>query len=312
MSTLPGLGQNKQFRFFQLCLFIAVSVALWWRSIASTLQLALSSDAYTHILLIIPLSLALIYIERKQHSVATNSRQWLGAVLMIPALLLQLLLAWGPMHFSASDRLALSMSALVVFWIGAVIFCFGIQTFKSFLFPLCFLFLIIPLPDLALTWVTAFLQQQSAWAASILFRMIGVPVATDGAFLSIPGLNIEVARECSSIRSSTMLVVVTLMMAHLFLRSWWRKALLVLSAIPLSVAKNGLRIFVITELATRVDPGFLNGKLHHNGGPIFLSLAVITILLLLWGLRKTEERKKGIGIGANPLAPSLSRGLGRP
>jgi len=47
------------------------------------------------------------------------------------------------------------------------------------------------------------------------------------------------------------------------------EALLIAAAIPLSVAKNGLRIFTIAELGTRVDPGFLGGKLHHDGGIIF-------------------------------------------
>ncbi|HXZ32575.1 MAG TPA: archaeosortase/exosortase family protein [Terriglobales bacterium] len=93
-----------------------------------------------------------------------------------------------------------------------------------------------------------------------MFRAVGVPVTPDGIMLSIPNLNIEVARECSSIRSNLMLVVTTMVLAHLFLRSWWRKALLVVAAIPLSVAKNGLRIFTIAELATRVDPGSSTGS----------------------------------------------------
>ena len=116
--------------------------------------------------------------------------------------------------------------------------------------------------------------------------------------LSIPGLDIEVARECSSIRSSLMLVVTTLVLAHLFLRSWWRKALLIAAAIPLSVAKNGLRIVTIAELGTRIDPGFLNGKLHHNGGIIFFGIAVVAVVVLLWILRRTEFRMPPNAVGA--------------
>ena len=115
-----------------------------------------------------------------------------------------------------------------------------------------------------------------------------VPVAQDGIVLTIPGLEIEVARECSSIRSSLMLIVTTLVLAHLFLRSWWRKVVLVAAAIPLSVAKNGLRIFTIGELGTRVDPGFLNGKFHHNGGIVFFAISV----MVLWILRRTESQMR--------------------
>jgi exosortase/archaeosortase family protein len=106
--------------------------------------------------------------------------------------------------------------------------------------------------------------------------------------VSIPGLDIEVAQECSSIRSSLLLVVTTMVFAHLFLRSWWRKALLIAVAIPLSVAKNGLRIFTIAELGTRVDPSFLTGRLHHQGGIVFFGVSVMAMGAVLWALRSTE------------------------
>jgi exosortase len=148
----------------------------------------------------------------------------------------------------------------------------------------------VPIPEFALSRIVEFLQYQSAFAARIMFRAAGVPVTQDGIMLSIPNLDIEVARECSSIRSSLMLIVTTLVLAHLFLRSWWRKILLVAAAIPLSVAKNGLRIFTIAELGTRVDPGFLDGNLHHHGGIVFFGVSVVAVGALLWILRRTEFR----------------------
>ena len=72
-----------------------------------------------------------------------------------------------------------------------------------------------------------------------------------------------------------------MVLAHLFLRSWWRNLVLVLMAILLSMAKNGLRIFVIAELGTHVDPGFLDGRLHHHGGIVFLVIALGAIVALL-------------------------------
>jgi exosortase len=162
------------------------------------------------------------------------------------------------------------------------------MTFRTLLFPLCFLFWIVPLPAIALDEVIYFLQNQSAFAARVLFMAAGVPVTQDGVMLSIPNLDIEVARECSSIRSSMLLMIMTVVLAHLFLRSWWRKALLIAAAIPLAAIKNGLRIFAITELATRVDPGYFDGNLHHRGGILFLAVALGIMCVLLWGLRRTE------------------------
>jgi exosortase/archaeosortase family protein len=87
-----------------------------------------------------------------------------------------------------------------------------------------------------------------------------------------------------------MLVITTVFLSHLFLRSWWRRALLVAAAIPLSVAKNGLRIVTIAELGTRVDHGFLTGRLHHHGGIVFFGIAVVAVGALLFVLRRTESQ----------------------
>lgn len=286
--AVNGLQSVRNYsKYLALVAFLAGSIALWWQSLASTVRLALTSDAHTYILLILPVSVALIYLETNRNTATSGSGKWVGAILLGAALLLRGLTG-STVNFSPSDGLTLSMFALVIWVIGSIVVCFGLQVFRSLLFPVCFLFLVVPLPDGVLNWITEFLQQQSAWAASILFRAVGVPVTVGGIMLSIPGLNIEVARECSSIRSSTMLFVVTLILAHLFLRTWSGKILLVLSAIPLSVAKNALRIFTISELGTRVDPGFLTGNFHRRGGIVFLGLALLATVLLLWALRKGE------------------------
>lgn len=231
----------------------AVSILFCWHPLVVTLGLALTDDAYTHILLILPLSVALIYFDSKHQAskalhIELKPTPRIGVYLLAIALLLGSYARWGMAAAPGDIRLSLSMFALVTWWIGSILISFGARTFQSFLFPLCFLFLLVPIPEFALRWIVESLQQQSAVMARITFQAVGVPVTQDGIILSIPGLNVEVARECSSIRSSEMLVVTTMVLAHLFLRSWWRKVLLVVAAIPISVVKNGLRIFTIAEL----------------------------------------------------------------
>ncbi len=287
--TSESANLRNRNRYIQLSILFAASVALWWPSIVSTVRLALSNDAYTHILLILPLSVALIYFEIRQRPVIAEPEGWFGAILLGVTLVLLGLTAWNLLHFSSGSRLSPTIFGLVVWWIGSAVICFGLSALRPLLFPLCFLFLIVPLPERVVEAATEFLQHQSAVASEILFRVARIPVTRGGIILSIPSLDIEVARECSSIRSSTMLIVITLILAHLFLRSWWRKVLLVVIAIPLSVAKNAVRIFTIAELGTRVDPGYLNGRLHHNGGFIFLGFALVVDVGLLWILRRGES-----------------------
>ena len=280
---------TKRMQLGTFAFLCGASIMIWWHALAVTLRFALNNEAYTHILLIVPLSMALLYMQWRTLPKSFESSASAGSLLLAGALVVTGIARWGGPNLTEDLRLSFSMIALVTWWIASVVVCFGARAFRSFLFPLCFLFWIVPIPAATLNCIMPFLQNESAFAARVLFQVTGVPVTQDGTFLDIPGLSIEVARECSSIRSSFMLIVITMVLAHLFLRSWWRQALLIAASIPLAVAKNGLRIFVIAELGTRVDPGFLDGNLHHHGGIVFLAIAVAIVIVLIWILRRTES-----------------------
>jgi exosortase len=275
----------------QFALLCAASLVIGWQPLLSTFTLALRANEYTHMLLIVPISAALIFSERAVLKPALGPAVGLGSALLVMAILIGGYARW--MLGSPSDtQLALSMLAIVIWWIGSFVLCFGVGMARLFLFPLCFLFWLVPIPAPALSKIIAFWQQGSATSASMLFSALGIPVTQDGIMISIPGLNLEVAQECSSVRSSLMLIVTSMVLAHLFLRSFWRKAAVVLAAIPLSIAKNGFRIFTIAMLGTRVDRGFLHGNLHRHGGILFFLLALFVLLSLLWLLNRGENRSK--------------------
>jgi exosortase len=267
----------------------AISLAIWWFPLRSSLALALHDDQYTHLLLIVPVSAALIIMDWKPPEPYSGLSVALGSVLLVAAASLAFFMRWRAAALSPDEQLSANMLALVVWWIASFIFCFGLRASLRALFPLCFLFWLVPFPDFVLNPIVNLLQQGSAAAAHMLFVAAGVPVEQHGMLVHIPGLTVEVARECSSIRSSSMLIVTTMVLAQLLLRSPWRKALIVLVAIPLSVAKNGLRIFAITMLTTRVDPSFLTGRLHREGGIVFFLIALAAIFVLIWILRRGEQ-----------------------
>lgn len=267
-------------------LAVTGSLVVGWRPLLATFALALRRDEYTHILLIIPISAALVYTEWPSPKADGKTNNAIGLVFLLASLLFAV-----PGWNTQSDaEPTWGLLALVTWWLGAFILCYGFRTFQLLLFPLCFLFWLVPVPEPALNNIIAWWQHGSALSASFLFSALGIPVTQDGVMLSIPGLNLEVAQECSSLRSSLMLIVTSMVLAHLFLRSFWRKAAVALAAIPLSIAKNGIRIFTISMLGTRVDPGFLHGNLHRHGGILFFLLALFALLLLLWLLKRTEDR----------------------
>lgn len=275
----------------QLCLafLCAVSLLVGWRPLVETFALALRDDAYTHILLILPISVVLVFLQWRslRRIVAPNVRA--GSALLATAVLVAGFTTGWSTSLPSDVRLSLRMFALVLSWIGSFVLCFGSRASRSVLFPLCFLFGLVPSPQFALSEIVRLLQQGSAFAAYVLFAAVGVPVTQDGVMLTVPGLTVEVAKECSSIRSSSMLLVTTIVLAQLLLRSSWRRVLVIGFAVFLSVAKNGLRIFTIVMLGTRVNPGYLTGRFHHEGGIVFFIIALIGVFVLLWILRPGEN-----------------------
>ncbi|MFZ0816603.1 MAG: exosortase/archaeosortase family protein [Candidatus Sulfotelmatobacter sp.] len=269
----------------------AISLVIWWRPLASNFALALSDQQYTHILLIVPVSVTLIILDWKAPPPSSRLSVSIGSLLLVSAAALAFIVRWKVIALPADVQLSGSMLAFVLWWIGAFILCFGTRAFRNTRFPLLFLLWLVPFPAFLLDPIVGLLQRGSAASAHWLFAAVRVPVEQHGMLLHIPDLTLEVAPECSSIRSSLILLVTTMVVAQLLLRSTWRKAVVVAVAIPLSVAKNGLRIFVIAMLATRVDPGFLTGRLHRQGGVIFLLIALAVIFLFVWIFRRGEEER---------------------
>jgi len=176
-------------------------------------------------------------------------------------------------------------------WIGGFLVCYGSVALRAGSFSLLFLLLMVPLPDVVLDRVIHALQEGSTEIAYLIFQAVGTPVVRHGFLLSVPGITIQVAQECSSIRSSLALLVTCLLAAHLYLRTSWKVILFVLLSVPLSVIKNGIRIATLTLLSIYVNPDFLTGKLHREGGFVFFLVALLILWpVFLWLVKSDKPR----------------------
>lgn len=290
-NITPARSASIHARDVVFCMLVGASILVFWRQIASVLQLAWHVDEYTHILLILPVSLALIYLERGKLRGDVQYSAIAGVVLGLVALAIVIVGKMNAYRFSESISLSVTIFALVMFWMAFVIGFYGRSVFWSLLFPLLFLFLLVPPPPFLLDKAVVYLQTASTEATFALFKPTGLPVLRNGFLLTFPTLQIEVAKECSGIRSSVMLLLTGLILAHLFLRSFWSKLIFVLFIVPFSVIKNAIRIFTLSMLAMYVNPGFLYGRLHHEGGIVFFLIALGGLLFLLWILQRIETRR---------------------
>ena|ERR1017187_801325 len=117
-----------------LAVLLAVSLLVGWRPLVDTFALALQNSAYTHILLILPISAALILLEWRslRPMVARNVR--VGSALLAMAVLVAGVVRGWSASLPSDVQLSIEMFALVLSWIGAFVLCFGSEFRDRFFF----------------------------------------------------------------------------------------------------------------------------------------------------------------------------------
>jgi exosortase C (VPDSG-CTERM-specific) len=190
---------------------------------------------------------------------------------------------------SRNDSLSLTAFAFVLLIVGGGFLFAGRRWMSVAAFPMAFLAFMIPLPDGVLDALETASKIASTEVADVFFTATRTPVLRDGALFQLPGMVIEVAQECSGIRSSYVLFITSLLVSHLFLKTSWRRVVLVAFVIPLGIVRNGFRILVIGLLCIHSGPQMIDSPIHHKGGPVFFALSLIPLLLLLWWLRRGER-----------------------
>jgi exosortase C (VPDSG-CTERM-specific) len=302
--------QRRNSGRFRMFVFFLIALSLVFLSpLLRLFFVAAGSEVLSYILLIPFVFLYLIYIRRDQLP-ADSRRSFLGGGILLTVGLFALALAFSSPHFSArtnsDDHLALTVFAFVCFVASGGFVILGWQWMRSLVFPFAFLIFLVPLPNEAIDGLERASQIASADAADILFTLSGTPILRDGMVFQLPGMVIQVAQECSGIRSSLVLFITSLVAAHLFLRSAWTRIVLVAFVIPLGILRNGLRILMIGLLCVHYGPAMITSVIHRRGGPFFFALSLIPLFVLLVWLRKVESRRRG-GRPPGPGSPELSQ-----
>ena len=275
-----------------------VSSALFAKPLIALVRLSLANDNASHLILIPFLTAGLLFIERR--TIFNNlSFHAGGGIFLFLSVIVAIGVRLAGDKLIPDLRLTGNVVAVMLLWIAGFAFCFGKAALKSAHFPLLFLFLTVPLPNFLLEHIISLLQAGSAEIAEILFNLTGVPVLREGLVFHLPGVNIEVARECSGIRSTIALFILALPVVHYGLHSLWKKLFFLACAFFMMILKNGIRIVTLSLLAVYVNPSFLFGRLHHGGGIVFFLLGLLLLLPVLLLLQRGESRalagKKELG-----------------
>jgi exosortase len=267
--------------------WVVLCVLVFWKPVFALFHLAEQDETASHIILVPFIAAWLIYSERKQLQVRDALEFRAALFFAVPVLLLTLLVLQCA-SCTPKETLSGFILALILLLIVGFIAILGKDAAKSSWFAFAILLFAVPLPESLLNKTIYWLQSGSAAVAELLFNLSGVPVLRQGFYFYLPGVSIEVAQECSGIRSSIALLILALLVAHFAFRPFWKKAVFVLAGLAMMLIKNGVRIATLTLLANYVNRSFLYGKLHHQGGVVFFIIGLALLLPVYWLLRRGE------------------------
>jgi exosortase C (VPDSG-CTERM-specific) len=282
-------------RFKGMIVFTIILLLAFILPLCRWVVFALHSELYSHTLLIPFVSGYLIWTKRENIVVESQPNRPLAfGFMVVGALVAGSCWFMGKKHGALveDDYLAAMTVSFWCFLVGGGFIFLGAKFLKSIALPVAFLFFSVPYPQFVHDGIETFFQQGSTEVSYAMLKIVGMPVLRTGTIFQMPGFALRVAPECSGIHSSIILLITSVVAAYLFMKSSWRRWVLVLCIIPLALVRNGFRIFTLSELGVHVGPQVMNSPLHHHGGPLFFLLSLVPLFFLLLYLTKSELRKE--------------------
>ncbi len=230
-----------------------------------------SNDNYSHGYFIPFISLYMVWHERDRFKrIPARPADW-GLVVVLLGLL-QLVLGYMGSEFF------LQRTSLITVIAGIIIFCLGTQYFRFLLVPVLYLLFMIPLPAIIWNKIAFPMQLFSSYLAEHVVSLCGLSILRQGNILSLPSTTLEVVDACSGLRS-----LMTMFALSSFL-TWqakfvpWKKMVLFLSAAPIAVISNTIRLCVTAVLASFYGGDVAQGFLHEFSGLVTFGLGIIMLI----------------------------------
>jgi exosortase len=172
----------------------------------------------------------------------------------------------------------LSRSSLIVILAGLVLFIVGAEAFRLTVFPLCYLFFMVPIPAILFYAVTFPLQQLAAEQAAWALDVLGVPVLLDGNIIHLSQISLGVTEACSGIRSLISLFAGAVAWAYLLLPGGWPMLAFVLATVPITILANAGRVVATGLIGQWFGVEYASGFFHELAGWVIYLFAFLGLI----------------------------------
>jgi len=306
MRILRGPLAVNPLGFGLFLLLVVGSVTVFQFGLRSLVS-AWATPEYSHGPLIPVISLYLFLRELRNapaHDPAAPVRRWPGVVVATLGLGLGLI---GNL-VQIPDIVTY---AFIVWVMGVMLLCFGWDRGKTHWAPVLHLVFMLPLPQFLYWQLTIFLQGVSSVLGVWFIDAAGIPVFLDGNIIDLGVYKLQVAEACSGLRYLFPILSFSYLFAILYRGPLWHKAVLLLSAAPITVFMNSFRIGVIGILVNFYGIEHAEGFLHFfEGWVIFLACVGILFAMAIAMQRLTPNPlplSEAIDLDTDRLGPILAR-----
>ena len=276
-------------------------IALFWPNLR---RLFLKTNPFTgeanwgHSFFVPLIGLYYLYLNRESLLKAVIRPGWLGLPIMLGGLLIFAYGIWPGQNDFVKDF------GMVVTLFGVVALLCGWQVMKIAWFPIAFLVCGIPWPGLVYSYISSPLQRLAAEVGVLTLKVTGIDAMDAGTKIIMSFTRhgksvtqtLNVAEACSGLRSLMTFVSVAAAVAFLSARPLWQKIIVVLSAIPIAIFCNVMRV-AGQGLLDKQNHEWSQGFAHGFVGLVMMIPAFFLILLVCWLLDKIfidEVEKKDV------------------
>lgn len=235
----------------------------------------INTEDYSHGLFIPLISGALIWQARHRLAEAgTEHSAWGIAVICLGLLLYwigELATLYVVLHFS-----------LWLVIVGLVVSFVGIRGIRIIWFPLAYLLTSIPLPVFLYSFLSSQLQLMSSAMGVGFLQLLGVTAFREGNVIDLGPVQLQVVEACSGIRYLLPLTSLAMLCAYLYKDKMWKRVVLVISAIPISILVNGFRIGTIGILVELFGQGAAEGFYHSFEGWVLFMTSLGLLIAEMW------------------------------
>ena len=252
-------------------LVLAGLLLLYWQVIAGLVDAWSTDDNYSHGFFIVPLAAYFAWERRRTFGASPARGSWLGLLVVAASMLILIAGLLGA-------ELFLSRVSLIGALTGAVLFLFGWQRLRIMAFPLAFLLLMVPLPAIIFNQIAFPLQLLASSVGEHTISSLDIPILREGNVLILANAKLEVAEACSGIRSLVSLFTLGLVFGYFVDRRPWVRAVIALSAVPVAILSNGLRVASAGVAAHNFGKAGVEGLFHDFSGWVVFIVAFVMML----------------------------------